>query len=76
MNYFSISLRDASGSRELGAVQFISMNAACADVRAAIPDAAAELLREGKNPLDYLFRVIDLDDDAVCDVPFSIVLSR
>lgn len=73
--WFTISLRqDREPCRELGMLEFASMEAAREDARAAIPDMVADLLRAGEIPSRYSFYILGADDQRASELPFAAVL--
>ena len=57
-------------------LNFIGLEAAYLDACRAIPDMAADLVKQKHDPLTYVFEIVDEAGQLLMEVPFSEILDR
>jgi hypothetical protein len=73
--FFQVSVRTPDGGQSRRSfMEFSSVEAACCDVVAAIPDVAADMLRDGIDPMQCAYLIYDEHGTLLMEVPFTDLL--
>lgn len=74
--YFAADLRTPRGVEPGELIPFHDLEAACCDIYAAIPHTAAQLLRDGVDPMACAYLVRDEEDRLLVEISFAELLNR